>query len=208
MLGSEIVDRAEARFGDSLNQVYSAVEWLAYVNDTYMDVVADADWPFLEGRTTDLTVTAGEGEVDLPTDVYRVTAVYSATDKMPLAPIPGRAEFRRYFPDPENGLGMPLYYRLRSNVLEVYPHASADTVLHVDTVVPPAAIETGTEPVFPEQYHRILVLGALAKAHEDDENPAQVAVYQGRYERLLAAMKTDLLSPRTEAYPEIVDSFY
>lgn len=208
MLGSAIVDRCEARFGDSSNQVYSADEWLAYVNDTYMDVVAAADWPFLEGRTTGLTVTAGTGEVSLPTDVFRVTSVYNATDGLPLAPIPGRAEFRRYFPEPENGLGMPLYYRLRSNTLEVYPHASAETSLTVDTVVPPAALATDAEPVFPEQYHRLLVLGALAKAHDDDENPAQADRYQARYERLLADMKTDLLSPRTEAYPEVVDSFY
>lgn len=208
MIGSAIVDRAEARFGDPENSVYTAAEWLDYVNDSYMDVVAAADWPFLEGQVTNLSVTAGTGSVALPTDVFRVTAVYNATDDIPLSPIPGRADYRRYFPNADAFLAIPLFYRLRNTTLEVYPYAATATVLHVDTVVPPAAIATGTEPVFPEQYHRILVLGALAKAHEDDENIPQADRYQARFDRLLANMTQDLLSPRTESYPEISDAYY
>jgi hypothetical protein len=207
MLASAIVDRCEARYGDPTNQIVSAAEWLEHVNEVYMEtVMADPNWPFLEDRDTSLTVTSS-GEVSLPADVWRVTGVYNATDKIPLAPIPGQAQFRHYFPDPANGLGIPLYYRLRSNTLEVYPRPATTTSLELDVLVPPAALTSGDEPVFPEEYHRILIVGALAKAYEDDENLEMAAHYQGRFDRGLAAMKVNLLQTRTEGFPQVVDDF-
>lgn len=208
MNGQALVDRCEVRFGDPSNNVVAEAEWLAYLNDAYLDVVAaDPLWPFLEGQTTNLTVTAGAGTVALPSDVWRVTSVYNATDKWPLTPIPGRSEYRHWFPDPASNLGTPQWYRLRGATLEVYPWAAAATTLHADIAAPPAEITTSTEPVFPEQYHRILIHGALIKAYEDDGNLALAATHQARYERLLAAMRTDLLGPRTEGYPEVVDTW-
>lgn len=206
MIGSAIVDRCEARYGDTGNAVVSAADWLEYVNDAYMDVVAaDPYWPFLETQTTGLSVTGGTGSVALPADAWRVTSVYNSTDKIPLTPIPGRSNYRRYYPDPASSLGVPQFYRLRGATLEVYPWPSSTTLLTIDTATPPAALTTGTEPIFPEQYHRILVVGALAKVYEDDANAAMAASHQARFDRLLQAMRTDLLSPRDEGFPQILD---
>lgn len=205
MNGQALVDRAELRFGDTTNAVYSEVEWLAYVNDAYMDVITAApSWPFMESRDTSLEVTSS-GSTTLPDDVWRITAVYNATDGISLAPIPGQAEYRRYFPQPAEGLGMPLFYRLQGRTLEVYPFPAVTTALHLDVLVPPAEVTLVTEPIFAEQWHRILVLGALAKAYEDDENPQQAAVFQGRFDRMLRDMQMDLLSPRTEGSHVIQD---
>jgi hypothetical protein len=209
MNGQAIVDRAEARFGDSSNAVYSAADWLSFVNDAYTDVVtADPLWPFLEGRDTSISLSVGDAEKPLPADVWHVLSVYNATDKLPLAPIPGRAEFRHYFPDPGAALGIPLYYRLRGNTIEFYPRPAATTAIHLDVLVPPAALATNTEPVFPEQFHNLLVYGALAKAYEDDENPEMAATFQGRFDRGIERMRLFLLSPRTEEYPQIQDTFF
>lgn len=165
-----------------------------------MDVVgADPNWPFLEVRNASLSIAGGMAETTLPADVWRVTSVYNATDKIPLTPIPGRADFRHWFPAPADGLGIPLFYRLRGNVLEVYPWPAVTTEIDVDVAQPPAALTAGAdEPIFPEQFHQLLVLGALARAYEDDGAPNQATPYQGRYERLLQSMKQDLLSVRTE----------
>ncbi len=201
--------RCASRYRDTTNRVVTAAEWTEYLNDAYMDVVgADPAWPFLEGQTTSLTVAAGAGTVALPTDVWRVTSVYNATDAWPLVPIPGRSEYRHWFPDPTANLGSPAYYRLRGSTLEVYPYAQAATTLHADIATPPVSLSAaGDEPVFPEQYHRILVLGALSKAYEDDLDDRWAASYQARYERMLQDMKADLLSPRTEGYPTVIDTF-
>lgn len=203
-------DRCESRFGDTTNRIITDTEWLDYLNDAYMEVVAaEPNWPFLETRTTNLVVTAGTGEVALPTDVWRVTAVYNATDGIPLAPIPGQAQFRSYFPSPSSNPGIPLWYRLRGSTLEVYPYASAATTLHVDHPAPPAALNAGgDEPAFPEHHHRLLVVGALAKAYEDypdKDVPNAPALYEARFQRGIEKMRVELLLPRHDGYPTIVD---
>lgn len=206
MNGQAMASRCAFRFGDSGHEVIDEAGWLDYLNDAYMDVIADSPlWPFLQGQASSLVVAAGTGSVALPADVWRVSGVYSATDDIPLTPIPGQAQYLHWFPDPENNLGTPGYYRLQGNMLEVYPWPAVDTTLAVSVAAPPPALALDTEPVFPEQYHRLLVLGALAKAYEDDESAGMAASHQARFERLLQAMKLDLLSPRDEGYPTIAD---
>lgn len=208
MTRDQLVDRCEARFRDTANTVITASEWADYVNDAYLEVAAARpDWPFLETRNEALVVAQGTGSVALPADGWRVQAVYNKTDEWPLVPIPGQSDYRRWYPDPESNLGSAQYYRMRANNIEVYPWVSAATTLHVDLLIPPTALGAADEPVFPEQYHRILVYGALALAYEDEEADSLHRRAQARYDRLLANMIQDLLSPRTEGYPEIVDNF-
>lgn len=208
MNGQNLVDRAEARFGDSANAVYSADEWLAYLNEAQSEVFsATALWPFFETLNTSLSITGGTGTVALPTDVTRVSSVYNATDEFALVPIPGQSQVKHWFPDPESSLGTPQWYRVYAGKIEVYPWPSVTTEIDVEHPVAPADIAAGTEPVFPEQYHRILILGALAHAYQDDENLAMARSYQDRFDRMLAGMISDLLSPKQEGYPEIVDTF-
>lgn len=201
-----IVDRCEARFLDTANKIVTATEWADYVNEAYMDVVgAHPDWPFLEARSEVVSVPAGTGTATLPSDAFRVTAVYNATDDYVLEPLDGRSSHFRHFPDPAANLGTPTVYRLRSNVLEVYPWPSVTTTLHVDHFAPPATLGATDEPVFPEQYHRILVEGAIARAYEDQGEPDRAVSYQTRFNRMLRDMLVDLLGPRTESYPAILD---
>jgi hypothetical protein len=209
MLASQIVDIAEARFNDSNNAVYDADEWLEYVNDAYQDIVSShQEWPFPESRPAALTVAAQAEGVDLPDDTWRVIAVYNDTEKVPMDPIPGHGLFRRLFPDPAAAYGTPLYYRLRSNTLEVYPRPNVTTSIVVDVYTPPADLTASDAPVFPAQYHRILVLGALVRAYEDDGALEQAGYDENRFQRMLMGMKGDLLSPRHEGYPPIVDTFF
>jgi hypothetical protein len=141
----------------------------------------------------------------LPTDGWRVTSVYNATDGFPLELLHGRSEYRHMFPRPSENLGVPQFYRLRSNNLEVYPWAQANTTLEVDLFLPPAVLTGSDEPIWPEQYHRILVDGALELASVDDGNPKQAELYRDAKDRQVSHMMTDLLGPRGESYPEILD---
>lgn len=201
-----LVARAETRFRDTNNNVYSPAEWADYVNDAYLDVVAaDPYWPFLESRDTSLSVTAGTNTVTLPADVWRVTAVYNATDSFPMHPLHGRSEYRTWYPDATQ-TGSPTFYRLRGNILEVFPTAAATTEIDVDTFDPPATLGAADEPVFPSQYHRLLVSGALAYAYDDDGNLQQGALHRGRFEQGIERMRADLLSPRLETYPTVIDT--
>lgn len=206
MTRDQIADRCAKRFLDTGNRIVTAAEWAEYINDVYTEVAGThPDWPFLESRNEALSVTAGTGTVTLPTDVWRVTAVYNATDDYALDQMHGRAEHFRRFPDPASNLGQPSVYRLRSNVLEVYPWPATTTTLHVDVVAPPAELGASSEPVFPEQYHRMLIDGALAMAYGDQGELERGQAYRGRFERQLQNMLVDLLGPRGESYPVVLD---
>lgn len=63
-------------------------------------------------------------------------------------------------------------------------------------------------PVFPAQWHNILVQGALAYAYTDDANPTQAAVYQAKFDGMLIKMIADLLSGQQDRNTEIVDDWY
>lgn len=206
---STLQARCAFRYRDTTNRFVEADNWTDYLNEAYRDVAsAEPYWPFLESQDTSLSVAAGTGTVTLPADAWKVSAVYNDTDSVPLVPIPGRSQYRQWFRDPSNSLGTPQFYRLRGNILEVYPWPASATTIHVDIATPPADLALGTdEPVFPEHYHHILVMGALAKAYEDDGDPRWASSYQARYERLLADMRRDLLDTRTESYPEVIDTF-
>lgn len=201
-----LVARAETRFRDLSNDTYSPQEWADYVNDAYLDVVsASPHWPFLEIRDTSLVVAANTNTVNLPTDVWRITGVKNQTDLVAMHPIGGRSEYIESYPDASQ-VGTPTFYRLRGRVLEVFPSAAKATTIHVDAFQPPAALGPTDEPVFPSQYHRILVSGALAYAYDDDGNGQQGQIHRGRFEQGIARMSDDLLGLRVESYPTIIDA--
>lgn len=205
---SAMVARCKTRFRDTGNLTYLDSEWESYINDVYFDVTASRpDWPFLEARTTALVVTSS-GEVPLPSDGWRVSAVLDLTNDVPLVQLDGKDEHLHQYPDPGSSLGQPQVYRLRSNTLEVYPRPVTSVTLQVEYYAPPATLTSADEPVFPEQYHRVLVSGALQLAYEDNGNMQQAAMHKNAKEQGIAAMAQDLLGPRASAFPQILDNFF
>lgn len=201
-----LVGRCEDRFRDTGNAIYTASVWADYINDAYSDVLSASPWwPFLMARASNSVTSSGE--VTLPTDAWRVTAVYNDTDNYVLQPIDGNSDYRYYFPDADANLGNPTHYRLRANVLEVYPRPAATITVVIDYTVAPAQLGASDEPVFPEQYHRMLISGAMAYAYEDDDNMQQAQTHRAKFEQYLERMKDDLLVSRSERYHGIVDDF-
>lgn len=204
-----LVARAETRFRDTANDTYSPTEWADYVNDAYLDVLtATPWWPFHEALSAPLVVAAQATGVALPADVWRVDAVYNLTDDYPLVPSQGRSEHLYSFPGPgETEFSIPTHYRIRNNRLLVYPNPARATTLHVEYREPVAILGATDEPVFPVQYHHMLVEGALGRAYMDDGNPGMSESHMSRFGMLLNQMMDDLLVTRSEAYHELVDTW-
>lgn len=204
----QLVERCESRYRDTANAVVTASEWADYINDVYMDVMSAAGaWtppaPFLEARATN-SVTA-TGEITLPTDVWKVTCVYNDTDDLEMEPITGRVAYRQLYPDPAANPGTPVHYRRRANVIEVYPRPSATTSIIVDYFVTPPVLGASDEPAFAEQYHRLLISGALGYAYEDDGDSRMASTHHARYLDLLSQMKAELEGSDGGRYQELVD---
>lgn len=200
----ELVERCEARYHDTGNNVLSPEQWKAYINDAYAFVLTASEfWPFLEGRYTD-TITTGNS-LTLPEDVWRVTAVWSQTDEILLEQIDGRSEYRDTFPL-EDSTGRPRNFRLMANSIEVYPVPDAPTTLVVDHFLYPDELDQDSDvPVFPRPYHRILVSGALSLAYQDDDHTDQFGIHNAALLAGIDRMKQELLGPRTPYYPGVID---
>jgi hypothetical protein len=197
------------RFRDPDQRVVGNSTWLDYLNAAYRDVIgASPFWPFMENQATELTVSAAATGVDLPTDAWRVDAVYNVTDDIELTPIDGNSGQFWGFAGPgvAGQTGNPSHYRLRNNRILVYPNPAAETDLQVEYRVTPTMLLAG-EPAFAEQYHGILIEGALARAYRDDGNTPQADYHDGKFNALLERMKDDLLSTRGQHYPQIIDAW-
>jgi hypothetical protein len=206
---SAMQGRLRTRFRDPDQDVVDNTAWLDYLNDAYHDVIgASPWWPFTENQSAILSVTAAATGVDLPTDTWRVDGIYNVTDDYPLLPIDGNAAMWIAFSGPGTAAqtGNPTHYRIRANRILVYPNPTAATTLHVEYRTRPADLTSG-EPIFPEQYHGILLEGALARAYIDDGNRDQAAVHEAKFQELLGGMKDDLLASRGETYPQIHDAW-
>lgn len=207
MILSALVTRCASRYRDLGSAVVNTAGWENYLNDAYADVIAASPlWPFLNS-SFDAVLAAGQSSVELPPDVFRVSAAFNATDDILLTPITDTSSFLDRFPNPNEDRGVPEFYRMQGTFLQVYPWPAVPTAIALEVYSPPAPLTSADEPAFPEQYHRMLVAAALAYAYEDDGNLKQSQAHGATFARLLGDMKNDLMSPRTPKYPTILDDF-
>lgn len=199
--------RCETRYQDPNNHVFAEAEWNSYINDAYDDVLTAFDtWPWIPTRNT-LVIPAGQNTVDLPADVWRVLSMFNGTDNLTLYKVDGRTSALYQFNDLDS-TGTPQFYRIFGNAIEVFPAASQNTDLVVEYAAHPGSLALDTdEPVFPRPYHKILVDGALAYAHEDDDHMDQAQRHQQRFVDSLTRLVQDLLAPQNDGYP-IVSTEY
>lgn len=200
--------RCKTRFRDTNCEIYVNADWTDYLNDAYRDTVARTRlWPFLEASSV-LTFAAGARTHALPTDVFTLNAVYNVTDETPLVPMEGRTEKYKVWPE-QTETGPPLQYNLIGTTLEIFPLPEQQTCIKIEYIGGPTMLSSGSDvPVFPSQYHHMLVEGALARAYEDDGNLNQSQVHATRFSGLLEELVQHLLAERNDRWPEIVDNYW
>lgn len=207
---SDIRTRCKDRWRDPTNAILTDANWTAYINDAYSDVKAASPfWPWAQASSSSITIAQGVRSGALPTDVLGVTAVYNVTDQTAMEPVEGSDRPYRIWPD-QVEQGVAGAYRLRGSVLEVYPLPDKTTTLKIEYQSVPADLAADADvPVFPSQFHRMLVAGALVRAYEDDgASAATIKQYQDSFDALLDALRTYVFSGTTSRYPGIVDTFY
>lgn len=206
---ANLIERAEFRFGDTNNAIVSEAQWLDYFQDAYDEGNGYSPfWPFTEVTDTSASIAAGANSVSLETEQagsWRVTAVLNTTDDYPLRPLVG-SPYDDY-PTLADDQGSPQVYRLRSNTLEVFPYTDHAIVLRIEVLKPPAVLANDSaSPVWPPEFHRVLIDGALSLAYRDDGNDAFAERHRERFQEGLAKMEEALLSgARMESYPQIID---
>ncbi len=206
MNAGAIRDICEQRFGDSTNVIRTEAEWLDYINEG-VGVINGASpyWPYLEASTSSLTILASTNSIALPSGAWRVLSVFNETNLYALDELQGRRGAADEYPQRATSTGTPEKYRLFGAAIQVFPWAAVDTELIVEYVADLAELAAGDSPPFPARYHRALVHYALEQAYLDDENLELAGRHESRFTVMLEQMRSDLLSPRGDSYPQIVD---
>ncbi len=205
---TQLRTRASVRFGDAAFSIITDASWKDYVNEAYREVCSLEPWPFLETASTSTTIAAGVRYFTLPTNAWKVNALWDSTNKIPLEPITNISQVFDEFPN-QDETGVPVLYRVRGTRVEVYPLPTTLTTYTVQYEAYPGDLSAdGDLPALPTQYHHILSNLAVAKAYRDDGNFDAAQSYEAEAGVILEAMRRDLLAPRTERYPSITDEFF
>lgn len=208
---AELVTATQLRLRDVAKTIATDVLIGAYINDGYTRVLgASPYWPFLELElhSTGQLVAAAANSITLPTDAFRVKSVFNSTDKIMMREMAGPRTHGELYPEQVDSPGTPVQYRVFNNTILVYPFAATATQLRVEYYAPPAVLSGSAVPVFPSQYHRLLTEWAMGLFYQDDDAPQQAAVHFAVVEAGLQDMKTNLLGPRGDSYPQINDDVF
>lgn len=151
-----------------------------WINVEYRELCSRYMWPFLETATT----IPGTGTI---TDVRFVQSVVHVAQARVLQWIDRRALLETV--SDLSTTGAPSYWYFENDTLKTYP-ATTET-LAVRYVKVPARLASGSDtPIVPEEFHDILVDGAVARGYKDTENWTAFNGLKPEYERQVAAMAT------------------
>lgn len=196
------------RFRDTNNVVVADADWKNYVNTAYHDVLAHCTFfPWSETSSV-VQIAANTRGVALPLDVWQIEAAWDQDNQFPLVALEGRQQVYMEYPQ-QTEVGQAMHYHVFNNQFNVYPMPAQLTNYKLEYIQRPADLNADADlPVFPVQYHDMLVDGAVALAYVDDGNLQQAQVYQTRFEQRRQQLVNDLMQPRQDRYYEIVDTHF
>lgn len=178
-----------------------------WLNDAYRQILNLQPWPFLVSTATGVS---GSGEVTV-SDLRRAIHVADSD----VGTVPGRElekitymELVRLGYDVSQ-TGTPVYYYIERTdgsggaTFKTFPVGGTPVVRYLRRVQPLSGTDT---PVFDEEYHNLIVDGAMLPAYRDGDNFEAAAALQASYDAALASMAEDyMLDSTSTSYIEVVD---
>jgi hypothetical protein len=170
-----------------------------FINESYMDILRDADWPFLRNQTT-LVMVPGTASYNLPagvgeTQIASIAALSDDTNRRQLKPR------NRYATDDSPGplvTGYPTEYSVWRGQIQVFPTPDASETLTIRYLEDPVELATNTDtPIFDSKFHTVVAYGAAVRVlfREGDDTERRQFYFQ-QFNRGLEQMKGDYLSER------------
>lgn len=182
-LKDELFARGTNYLEESGTETARGERWL---NQAYREICNLHSWPFLEAEAT-----GTDGTVSIP-DLRRIIAVFDSSG----GDNPGRKlkyTTRRALVIEEHTedlsrTGTPEWFYIENSVVKTYPVGSDVRVWYRRRIAP----LTGTDvPIFDEEYHDLIVDGAMVRAYKDSDNFEAAAALRVEWERGVAAMTED-----------------
>lgn len=188
----EVID---ARFKES--QRASVKFW---INMRYQAIWAYVDWPWKRQGPVPLVVTAGSANPTLPDDFLRPIAIYDDLGNEIFWEEPGDFDTDHRYPINQGTTGRPSSFKWVDNVITlgltpavdydfqlVYERKTSYLASGTTPASGPLTADTDT-PIWDDQYHYILVVGAIASGLRLENDPTYPALEE-EYHGLLNSMR-------------------
>ena len=170
-------------------------EKMEVINDAVWDIESREPWPFLEKTIALNTSGASSVPTNMPADFKRVLWLYDIANGVTLWP-ERLSTVRDRFGNVMTTVASPQMYYFIGNQLNLYPIPPASTggyqldYFAQQTVLNSASLEANI--LIPARHHRTIVLGALWRLYNLEDDPEQGQLFQTDYENRIQQMKQDL----------------
>lgn len=177
-LKTELYARGTDYLAEDAGGVVRAERWL---NAAYREILNLQSWPFLH---TTVTSQPNAGALNIP-DIRKVISVQA--DSRPLQAIQIE-ELGDIGVDHLTLPGSPVYWYLEGTIIRTYPQGGTLTVWYIKRVPPMSGTDT---PIFSEEYHDLIVDGAMIRVYKDSDNLEAAAALRQFYDAGIQAMVED-----------------
>lgn len=187
----QLTDRIRRLTGIRMEDILSDDQILELINESYQEVLALTDWPFLH-RQQDVTITGNEFDTD---GVFRdVQAVISSDGTRMRQTTLSDMELYDEQPDED-----PFAYaRVSATKYRVWPDVANGTTATVRGVYSPDKLmDPYDTPIFDEEFHIILAYSAASRAlSEESDDSGRVEMYLREAAGVLDRMRMRYLTTK------------
>lgn len=188
--------------GIQSTDIISNADLNIFINEAYLEICRESDWPFLRNETT-LNLTSGTSNYSLPSGVGEnaiasIVALADDTNRRQLKPR------SRYSTDDSPGPmsnGYPLEYSCWKGYITFYPTPQASETLTFRFFLEPTELSADSDvPLFEAKFHSLIAYGASVRVliREGDDTERRT-YYNAQFMNGLNQMKNDLLSERDKS---------
>jgi len=184
--------------GIQSTDIISDADLTIFINEAYMDILRDADWPFLRNQTT-LTLVSGTGTYALPAGVAEnsiasVAVQSNDTNRRILKP---RSQYATDDSPGPLSTGNPLEYACWIGNIQLFPVPEETETILIRYFFDPVDLSGSDSPIFDSKFHTVVAYGAAVRVlfREGDDTDRRT-FYTQQYRSGLEQMKSDYLSER------------
>lgn len=184
-----ITDLGDHGFTDA-----STTTKLRVLQDAIWEIEGLRPWPFLE-TSTNLSFDGSSGlATNFPANFRSALLLKNADSGLRLEPV-DQTDLEDHVGTQLTKVGAPVYYYPEAERLKLWPVPPSGTTvrmryLRFSDEIEQATLESAI--LIPKRHHRVIVLGALIRLYDMEDDPELAARFQSHYESRLERMVEDL----------------
>ena len=156
------------------------------LQDTIWEIESLRPWPFLDTEITLTFAGSSASASNFPSNFKAALQLKDVATNTVLVPIDESDLERNGYDLTQNGT--PRVYYPSASVLKVWPRPTASDTIRMRYIRSSAAINSSSveaDILIPARHHRLIVLGALVRLYDMEDDPELAARFQGHYEMRL-----------------------